>query len=746
MNRLARTVIGFGLVTIGLLASGVSLAHPLRDGLAVLDSLSGIHPRNRAGWLRARGLDDSYYTTFRKPESTGLVCVGRWPWGPSWELTGRDSLLFLGSGSGVRVLSITDSVHPRMLGQIDARGLVSQVVIRDSLLFVACGNWGAQIYSVSNPANPRELGSMDAVIGDIAVKDTICYALGGDSLRIYNVANPSLPARLSALRDSGEVLAVANNHAFTGNQFVMNVIDVSDPAQPRWVNSRSGDYLSLSSRCNLLFQGSYDPEYFAILNVSNPLAVTEVSRLTGLSANGMHVQGDYAYLAWGGLRIVSIADSAHPVLRGTSTHYDDEREPYVFAPGTYAYLACRYGGLKVIDIHQETAPRETATCYVAGSAQDIAVQDTVALVSSYLAGVNTVGLGLVAAPHDLGWLGPLSGTQQVTYGCALRDSFGFVGWQPNPYFRTLSLTDPANPAHVGGCTAFEFAQDMVLKDSFAYCAENYKFQVVNVARPRSPTVVGTCNMGSNNWGVDLQDNLAYVGSWAGLIILNVARPDSPYVLSTTGGTRTSTWGVAARDTFVFVPSGYETLWVFSAADPRAPYAIAGAPLGQGNWGYDATMVDDTLVFVGCKRDVKLVNVRDPARPRVVGSHPTPTWVRRVEYAAPYLYAACSDAGVLIFETTSVGIKEPPGFHEKTRSRLEVLPTLVQREVLIRLPGNYRQQVVLQVVDIGGRTVRQATVQAGSAECRLDTESLSSGLYFVVAREGARSQRTRFVKP
>ena len=76
---------------------------------AVQESLSRVHPRMRARWLRARGLDDSYYTTFHRPESTGLRCIGRWPWGPSWELAGRDTFLYLGSGSGVRILSISDA-------------------------------------------------------------------------------------------------------------------------------------------------------------------------------------------------------------------------------------------------------------------------------------------------------------------------------------------------------------------------------------------------------------------------------------------------------------------------------------------------------------------------------------------------------------------------------------------------------------------------------------------------------------
>ena len=170
------------LVVLCLAAGARGRELSFQEHAAVQESLSHVHPRMRASWLRERGLDDSYYTTFHRPESTGLACIGRWPWGPSWELAGRDTFLYLGSGSGVRILSIADSVQPRMLGQVNARGLVCQVVVQDSLLFVACGSWGAQIYSVSDPTNPRELGSMDAVIGDICVKDTFCYTIGGAAL------------------------------------------------------------------------------------------------------------------------------------------------------------------------------------------------------------------------------------------------------------------------------------------------------------------------------------------------------------------------------------------------------------------------------------------------------------------------------------------------------------------------------------------------------------------------------------
>jgi hypothetical protein len=225
------------LVTIGVAAG---LPRTFQEHAAVQESLSRVHPRMRASWLREHGLDDSYYTTFRRPESTGLACIGRWPWGPSWELAGRDTFLYLGSGSGVRILSIADSVQPRMLGQINARGLVSQVVVQDSLLFVACGSWGAQIYSVSDPANPREFGSMDAVIGDLYVKDTFCYTAGEDSFRIHNFANPAKPTQVGAVRDSGDGIVEANGYAYVGcgsSGAGLNIYDVRNPHSPTRINT-----------------------------------------------------------------------------------------------------------------------------------------------------------------------------------------------------------------------------------------------------------------------------------------------------------------------------------------------------------------------------------------------------------------------------------------------------------------------------------------------------------------------------
>jgi hypothetical protein len=69
-----------------------------REFRAVQESLARVPPKYRAEWLHKRGYDDSRYSTYQKPESTGLRLVGKYGRGPSVEVAGRDTLVVLTLG------------------------------------------------------------------------------------------------------------------------------------------------------------------------------------------------------------------------------------------------------------------------------------------------------------------------------------------------------------------------------------------------------------------------------------------------------------------------------------------------------------------------------------------------------------------------------------------------------------------------------------------------------------------------
>ena len=719
---------------------------------AVQESLSRVHPRMRASWLRGRGLDDSPYTTFRKPDSgSGLRCLGRWPWGPSWELCGRDSLLFLGSGSGVRILSISDSIHPRQLGQIVARGLVSQLVIKDTLLFVACGNWGAQIYSVSDPANPVELGSVDAVIYDLAVIDTFCYTLGvpsgssgTDSFRIYSLADPTQPRQLGAVRDSGHTLAVIGGHAYSAGRWTLNVYDVTNPAAPQWVSSLGGSSLALCVRGNMLFRSGVSPSYFSVYDITDPLNISQVGQLSGYGGHALYVDDDYAYLSCTydreGIFVIDIANPANPQVRGSYNPEGTENyDPYVPTPLSYGYLASDYGGLMVLDLHNPNVVTEAWSGYKADLAVDIDVSQPLAIVANYLSGVQIIDVADATMPTSLA----LFDTVGVRYTAAavLADSFAFISMSGIPgrkYMRSLDINDPANPVLVAQESCFNPPEDLVLRDSFLYCAEVNRFQIFNVARPREPVLVGSC--AGDGVAIVVQDSFAYTAAGA-IRITNVARPDSPFVVATITGHGAS--GIAVRDTFLYVPYAYDTLFVYSVANPSQPRQLAAVQTGV--WPMDVVLGDArAYVALSDGNGVEVFDLTDPGRPVSRGRTSAPYDVRRLAYRDGLLYAAMYEAGVAVYETTATGIAETSGRELRVRGQVAVRPNPTRGVATLRLTNGGKVDIVVR--DVTGRLVQRWSAEPdGRGEVRLDLTNQSRGVYFVEVGTGWRNQRVSVVR-
>ena len=724
------------LLLLPLLAAATLFARApsLGEYRAVQESLARVHPRMRASWLRERGLDDSYYTTFHRPESTGLLCVGRWPWGPSWELAGRDTFLYLGSGSGVRILSIADSIQPRMLGQINARSLVSQVVVQDSLLFVACGSWGAQIYSVRDPADPRELGSMDAVIGDLCVQDTFCYTAGGGSFRIYNFADPTQPAQVAAVSDSGDVIAEAGGYAYVGHGSSgsgLNVYDARNPHSPTLINTLAGVQLALFIRGQRLFRASVQPSYFQILDISDPSSIHEISRIDGYGGIGLYADDYFAYLSCTydheGLFVIDITNPANPQIRDSLSAQGTEKyDSYVPVPLSYGYLASGNGGLVTVDMHNVNNLSQAWGGYEADQSVDVALDNGRAYIANSWDGVQIVDVTAPAKPVSLGIYD--TSDSRGTNTAAARDSFAFVGFSGPLSLRVLNVTDPRIPTLVAQKSCYNWPEDCVLQDSFLYVAEAYQFQVFNVARPREPVLVGSCGLSSYASDLHVEDTVAFM-SGLPLTIISVAQPTNPRILST--------WdrgvaGLDVVDTVLYAVGQNARFWTLSVANPSAPRPLDSITLPSYD-GEDVVVIGSTAY--ASENVIRILDVSDPSNLRIEGQANVPYWTPRLVYAEPYLYACCAEGGVCVLETVPAGVAEI-GDGKRPRG-LAVLPSVTSGRLVVEVPWP-RSTGELMVFDITGKEVLRLTVpaQQGEAPGRwpVDLSRLSAGVY-VLRLEG-----------
>ena len=560
---------------------------------------------------------------------------------------------------------------------------------------------------------------MDAVIGDLCVHDTFCYTAGGDNFRIYNFADPTRPWQVGAAGDGGDVIAEANGYVYVGHGSSgsgLNVYGVSDPSSPTLVNTLGGVQLSLFVHGQMLFRTSVQPSYFQILNISNPSSIYEVGRIDGYGGVGLYAGDKYAYLSCTydhyGLFVVDISDSTSPQLRDSiRPEGDGAYDPYVPRSDDYGYLAADYGGLATIDMHNVNSISEAWSGYKAQQAVDVCIDGNLAYVADQCAGLRILDVSDPSNPRTLGAYDTV-GVLDVRSAVA-KDSFAFISWWGNNrrFLRVLGVTDPATPVFAAEESCLNVPNDWVLRDSLLYAAEAYRFQVINVARPREPARVGSCVLQEDSYGMCLVDSLAYVASYP-FAIVNVKDPANPVVV---GSISRGAWNGSVRDTFLFLSSG--GVLVYSVADPTQPRLIDSISLGPNTYWVEAV---GTLLYTGNRDGVHVVDASDVHIMRARGFVTTPYSVDRLCYSSPYIYAACWEAGVCIFESTQVGIQEPS---PRAGQRMKPMPTVVRGAAWKSLTAG------AVVFDAMGRRVTQAR----------------PGVYFIVEEPQASSHKPQAIR-
>jgi hypothetical protein len=128
-----------------------------------------------------------------------------------------------------------------------------------------------------------------------------------------------------------------------------------------------------------------------------------------------------------------------------------------------------------------------------------------------------------------------------------------------------------------------------------------------------------------------------------------------------------------------------------------------------------------------------VDAADIHNMRVRGFCSTPYTVDRLTYKSPYIYAACWEAGVSIYESTQVAVAEPKQDEERQVRK----GASVVRGVLF-LPGNGEGRMAKgDLLNVSGRKVLDLHSGAN------DVRALAPGVYFIrEAQAQAQAQAVR----
>jgi hypothetical protein len=507
-----------------------------------------------------------------------------------------------------------------------------------------------------------------------------------------------------ALGGTARDVAVNGDYAYVLTEYNLNVLDVSDRANPLLVRSIvtsyslnkvivSGDRLFIVFGDGLMLYSLADP--------TMPVLVSEMS-LGG--ARSVSVSGNIAVVARlsNGVTFVDYSHPSAPVIRGSANnsyyYYDvvaDGALAYVVATGPYYWN--NYPYLEIIDFSDPSSPVVRADFSVASGPSSISKSGNIVLVGCSSA-VQFIDVTIPTAPVSLSTYSVSESVTDVRLDAAR--AWVACGWSG---IVALDASNPRYPTPVGRLDSFDYVCNLDVVGHDVYVANNTAgLAVMSSTTDASPPVVGrwtiyqqvarvaaqanmlyTITTDGRMWAIDCADprnpvqkswldtnysetRLALGGRYAFLATpnygLRVADIGNPAQMQMVGSLSFS----GARDVAylgdkVYVATDY-SLKIIDVSTPTSPVLVSELSGANGN----CIAADGRYVVIGYGTQLTVINVADPTRPRMLGTLTLAETIQDVELVGSRATAAVGGVGLVVVDIANpaspviAGIGDTPG--------------------------------------------------------------------------------------
>ena len=592
--------------------------------------------------------------SFPVPVATELIGqIG----GATYALDAAGAYAYVGIGSRVVVLDVTNPAAPQKIGQSTVLpALVQDVHVSGSLLIVALGEAGVQVLDVSMPAMPMLRGKLDTS-GDarrLALAPGRIYVTDSTgSLQIIGMADADHLTWLGAFPGQARNVAAVGPFVYLLRGTHLLVLNVSNPASPTLVGTyTSAAYLEAVTVVNGLAYLAAGTQGLEIVNVANPAAPAYVGDVvTPGSATGIVVSGSLAYLvaAQDGLQMIDIQNPAAPLWVGT---YAYESIGSVARIGNgQAYIAGKDKNLVIVDVSQPTAPVRESTFDLPATPRRLRVEGTRAYIADADDGLWIMDITDPTNPTPLS----VYDTPDTPLNVTLDGHIAYVA-DGDSGLQILDVTHASHPMLLGSYDTIGYAFDVAISGTLAFIADGPRMTILDVSQPTAPTLVTVIGLRDAR-SVDLDGNLMYVADYRaprGLRVFNISNPAAPVLLATYHFDGTAGEArVRNHVAYIAQTVGLETADVIS---PTAPSRLASLAL-PGN-AYSLA-VAAPWAFVACGTGgLQIVDVSNPAQPLVTGVMPTPGSARGVAVQGDLAYVAADAGGLIVVRTTPLPQASP----------------------------------------------------------------------------------------
>lgn len=434
------------------------------------------------------------------------------------------------------------------------------------------------------------------------------YAFVGSSAEfaVVDLHNVQQPHRLAYLPLAANDVVLHDNYAYITNRSGLVAIDISDPAHPQQVASAPATrpLNGLTIAGHHIFAIAPEGGLF-VYDIAEPVHLQQVGFMRILGAEGIAVQGSFAYLATSsGLRIMDVADPRRPTL----TTFAGIPQPVegVAAADRYLYLSVMPGALLIADAAAPAAPVLVGGISLPIYTKNLQVAGSKVFVANGNSGVAVVDAADPRHPRLLGTskvgalITDLAVTEVPATGTACAGEMIVATDVSEGGFHILCGSDPRQLAAIGSYRVPGVTTDAAALDRYVYLVTgmdgdvtivDYSAQgLAGVGFLRTPEQSATVRVYGDRLYIYGENNL--------MRVMDIADPVSPSEVgarSLSGGVRL----LAARGQHAFLADAAGMLHVYDMAATGVPLQVGlFAVAGEMN---DAAMTDAyVLVAAGAQ--------------------------------------------------------------------------------------------------------------------------------------------------
>jgi hypothetical protein len=348
------------------------------------------------------------------------------------------------------------------------------------------------------------------------------------------------------LNFSPEDICVEGNYAYiAGNINGLHIFDISDPANPVWVNKVD----SIGSIYHVYVEGNYayilSMSYgnLCIIDINPPDSAYIVKKVdTPFAPYDVQIANGYAYVGFidysnytSGLYIIDVnpPESAY-LVNAVDTHGPDNTRVQVL--DGYAYVANASDGLQIIDIE----PPESAYIVKTVNLQTTStnnVELNIFAGYAFVLSSSTSNGGLSIIDTDPPESAYLVQTVDINANYLteflISDGYAYIGIDGGGL--PIIDIDPPESAYIAKTIDMSgYTSGIQISGEYAFVTNSESFYVIDIQSPESAYIFNSVEIPDYIWCTKLSAGYAYLIGCPGLMIIDIYPPESAYIASTTG--------------------------------------------------------------------------------------------------------------------------------------------------------------------------------------------------------------------